>query len=104
MNKKYLLITLFAVLCLINGIFCFCCSEVFAGNGGINLSACPDWPGGSSPESPLEQCGFCCGHQVFTAEAPMEISDLPQQKSVVIEGLTFFTLFSSRSIYHPPRA
>jgi len=88
--KKKLLLTLFvAGLWLANSFYCICCEEDHSP---------------SSNESGPEDCGFCCGHQVFTAAVLAETSDLPPQENFVIEGLTFSDQLNFRSIYHPPKA
>lgn len=104
MSKKNLFALMVAVLWLINGSFCFCWEEGPAKTIRTDAAPCASCPSHSSPESPSDDCGPCCGSQVCAIEIPAEISSLPPQGNFDVEILASSEQLNFRSIYHPPKA
>jgi len=104
MSRRIFLTVLALAFWLVNTLICFCCDFGHSDTFGPELTACPESPSGPTPEKTSEDCGFCCGHQVFIAFTSAGTYARPPRENFVIESLTFFNQFNLRSIYHPPKA
>lgn len=100
-----LVVLLLLALWLPGDVACFCHDASHAEKMEQCARTCSDFPVNSPSENSSEQCGFCCGHQVFTldfsgATAAMALpEELPAYPNLIaVDQLRL------RSIYHPPKA
>ena len=105
MSKKGFLVAVVLAFWLFNGLFCVCCENLFAGELTSDvISGCSDETSHPFTGSEPDDCGLCCGHQVFTA-FPSEGFQIvkPAQEQVNPENILFSNQLHLFSIYHPPR-
>src|SRR3990172_5993560 len=104
MRRRILLTVLALALWLVGTLACFRCDFSHSETFGPELTACSEFPSGPTPERTSKTCGFCCGHQIFTAGGFYTITIQPLAEHFTIESLTVLAQPHLRWVYRPPKA